>query len=440
MIPRYNPTFLAALALGLLLGCGSGSTASAQPTPSPLVRAPTAAAPASPAPSASPLASPVAAGSPAPSASPRVATAPRAQLGPGSPAIDLQLVTNALKQPIYATHAGDGSGRLFVVEKQGRIVIVRDGAPLPTPFLDITSLVGSGGSEQGLFSVTFHPSYTSNGLFYVDYTDRNGDSVIARYHVSADNPDIADPDSAATLLHVDQPYPNHNGGLVLFGPDGYLWTGFGDGGSGGDPRGNGQNKSVLLGKLLRLDVDHGSPYAIPPDNPFVNEPDARPEIWAYGLRNPWRFSFDRATGDLYIGDVGQSAWEEVDFQPAGSGGGQNYGWNRMEGRHCYPPRSSCDPAPFVQPVAEFATSPGASVIGGYVYRGPSFPQLSGLYFFGDYCSGQVRAIQEQAPGVWQQELLASTPVRISSFGEDQAGELYLTSLSDNGLYRLVAAS
>jgi glucose/arabinose dehydrogenase len=356
------------------------------------------------------------------------------------PAVRVELMTSQLNQPVHVTHAGDGSGRLFVVEKRGRIVVLRDGVRLQTPFLDITPLVNSGGSEQGLLGLAFHPSYAANGLFYVNYTDRNGigDTVVARYQVRADNPDVADPNSAVTLLGIEDPATNHNGGNLVFGPDGYLYIGMGDGGRAGDPWGNAQNKSVLLGKMMRLDVDGGLPYAIPPDNPFVNEPDARAEIWAYGLRNPWRYSFDRATGDLYIADVGQNAWEEIHLQRGGAGGGQNYGWNRMEGSHCFPANRACDPSLYEQPIAEYGSSQGCSIIGGFVYRGPSFPQLHSFYFYGDFCSGRIWGLREQAPGDWQHRELLRSPLRISSFGEDEAGEIYLTSLSDNGLYRLMA--
>jgi glucose/arabinose dehydrogenase len=355
--------------------------------------------------------------------------------------VRLDLVTNNLSQPVHVTHAGDGTGRLFVIEKKGRVMIVRGGAALPTPFLDITPLVGSGGSEQGLLSVAFHPDYAANGLLYVYYTDLQGDVAIARYGVSSESPDRADPGSAAKLFGVEKPASNHNGGLALFGPDRYLYVGLGDGGRAGDPWGNAQNRGALLGKMLRLDVDGGWPYAIPPDNPFASDSAARPEIWAYGLRNPWRFSFDRATGDLYIGDVGQNAWEELDFQRAGSGGGQNYGWNHMEGRHCFRVNPTCNAEAYEQPIVEYPLTGGnCSIIGGYVYRGPSFPQLAGIYFFADYCSGRLWATQEQAPGDWLTQELPRTRLQLSSFGEDEAGEIYVTSLSDSGLYRLVAAS
>jgi glucose/arabinose dehydrogenase len=360
------------------------------------------------------------------------------QVGPGLPPVNLELVTKDLDKPIFVTHAGDGSGRLFVVQKEGQIILVRDGFPAATPFLDISSLVGSRRTEQGLLSVVFHPQYASNGFFYLHYTDRRGDVVVARYRVSADNPDAADRNNTLTLLRVDKPESNHNGGQLSFGPDGYLYVGLGDGGAFGDPWDNAQNTAVLLGKLLRLDVDGGSPYAVPSDNPFANQSGPRPEIWAYGLRNPWRFSFDRGTGDLYIADLGQKSWEEVNFQPAGAGGGRNYGWRRMEGHHCYPPGSSCDSASLEGPIGEYPSSMGCAIIGGHVYRGPGFPRLNGVYIFGDFCSGRIWGLQERTAGDWRQQELLQTSLQISSFGEDEAGELYLTSLSDNGLYRLTA--
>jgi glucose/arabinose dehydrogenase len=394
--------------------------------------------PVTPAPKVAPTAaqSPVvSSASPSPAARP--AAAPRAQLGPGSPTIQLQQVATIGNQPVHVTHAGDGSGRLFVVGRQGRIRVVQNGAVLPEPFLDITSLVNSGGSEQGLLSVAFHPEYETNGFFYVNYTGHSGigDTFVARYRVSPDDPNRADSNNALTLLTVQQPYRNHNGGLVKFGPDGYLYVGMGDGGAAGDPQGNAQNKGTLLGKLLRINVNGDQPYASPADNPFVSEPGARPEIWSYGLRNPWRFSFDRATGDLYIADVGQNRYEWVHFQPAGQGG-QNWGWDIVEGGHCFEPSQNCDPGQFPQPIAEYDHSRGISITGGYVYRGASYPQLNGLYFYADYGSGRIWAAQQESPGAWRSEELLDSDLQISSFGEDESGELYLTSLRDNALYRL----
>jgi len=341
-----------------------------------------------------------------------------------------------LDEPVDLKHAGDGSGRLFVIEQPGRIRIVENGELLPDPFLDIEPLVNSRGNEQGLLGLAFHPDYAANGLFFVNYTDVNGDTVVARYAVSADDPSRADPASAKIILQVDQPFPNHNGGDLVFGPDGYLYIGLGDGGSGGDPQGNGQNLNALLGKMLRIDVNHGDPYAIPPDNPFAGRAGARPEIWAYGLRNPWRYSFDRATGDLYIADVGQNAYEEVDFQPADSRGGENYGWNKYEGFHAYDGGATDG---LTMPVAEYAHAVGGcSVTGGYVYRGPSLPALNGVYLYSDYCSGQVWALYRTASG-WENVALLNAFFLISSFGEDEVGELYLLDHGGGAVYQLVAA-
>ncbi|HEX9370928.1 MAG TPA: PQQ-dependent sugar dehydrogenase [Roseiflexaceae bacterium] len=364
--------------------------------------------------------------------------APRAPQASGDPnaGIDLRLVSDDVRQPDFVTHADDGSGRLFVVEKGGTIAILRDGKRAAKPFLDITTLVNSSGSEQGLLGLAFHPDYKQNGRFFVYYTAQNGDNTLARYQVSGD-PDAADPNSGVVLFAVPDPAPNHNGGMLAFGPDGYLYVGLGDGGSAGDPWGNAQNRGVLLGKLLRLDVDKGDPYAIPPDNPWAAGGDARGEVWAYGLRNPWRFSFDRATGDLYIADVGQYKYEEIDFQPAGAKGGLNYGWNVREGLHCYRDQS-CSSEGFVDPIYEYTHDSGCSVTGGYVYRGASFPRLQGTYFFSDYCSGTIWSLRQSAPGQWQQRELLQSRLGVSSFGEDQAGELYVTDLG-GGVYQVVAA-
>lgn len=345
-------------------------------------------------------------------------------------AIGVELVTNALDRPVYAAHAGDGSGRLFVVEKAGVVRVVRDGQPEQEPFLDITDRVGAQGSEQGLLSIAFHPQFAESGRVFVNYTDRNGDTVIARFDSDGQRANAA---SEAVLLQIDQPYANHNGGQLQFGPDGFLYIGMGDGGSAGDPQNNGQNTQSLLGKMLRLDVDGAEPYAIPAGNLAVSGPGA--EVWAIGLRNPWRFSFDRETGDLFIGDVGQNAIEEIDFQPRGEGAGANYGWNVTEGRECY--QGNCDPAQFVLPVGEYSHELGCSVTGGYVYRGAAFPAMQGVYLFGDYCSGRIWGLQ-QRDGTWSQRDLLESGLSISSFGEDEAGELYVTNLGDNGLYRVVA--
>ncbi len=290
-----------------------------------------------------------------------------------------------------------------------------------------------------MLSVAFHPDYKSNGFLYVDYTDLSGNTVIARFTAASDR-NSADSSSFKKILGFQQPFPNHNGGQLAFGPDGMLWIGAGDGGSAGDPQGNGQNTNTLLGSILRIDVDHGDPYAIPADNPFANGSGGKPEVWAYGLRNPWRFSFDRVTHDLYIGDVGQSTWEEIDFVSSDLLPGLNFGWNRMEGTHCYPPGSSCDDSGLTLPVAEYShASSNCSVTGGYVYRGAQFPEIDGIYFFTDYCSGTIWALAHDASGNWTQAQVAQGKAGYSSFGEDGNGELYVTDLNNGTVYHLTAS-
>jgi glucose/arabinose dehydrogenase len=345
-----------------------------------------------------------------------------------------RLFAGGLSTPIAMGNPADGTGRLFILEKAGVIKIILHGSLLPEPFLDISDRVGSAGSEQGLLGIAFHPNYASIGFFYVDYTGQDGNIVISRFHVSA-NPDQADRASEKVILRIEHPFRNHNGGQLAFGPDGYLYIGVGDGGSEGDPRLYGQNMNVLLAKILRIDVDHGDPYSIPPDNPFVKG-GGRPEAWLTGLRNPWRFSFDSQTGDLFIGDVGQDNWEEVDFLPAGSKGGENYGWSFREGFHPYkgnPPAN----LKLVDPVTEYGHDQGCAIIGGYIYRGKTLPEWDGIYFFGDYCSGNVWGLLHKPDGSWQSRLLFNTSVQISSFGQDQDGEIYL--LSYNGqVFQLLA--
>lgn len=336
-------------------------------------------------------------------------------------------VASGFERPIFVTGAGDGSGRLFIVEQGGVIYVMANGQLQNEPFLDVSALVSRDANERGLLGVTFHPSYAENGLLFLNYTDKNGDTAIARYQVSASNPNIADANSGLVILSIAQPYANHNGGDIAFGPDGYLYIGMGDGGSAGDPQGNGQNPAALLGKLLRIDVDHGALYGIPEDNPFVNNPALAQEVWAMGLRNPWRFSFDRATGDLYIGDVGQNAWEEVDFQPANSTGGENYGWNIREGTHRYSGNSV--PDGLVAPLFDYSHDQGCSVTGGYVYRGEALPDLQGVYFFGDYCFGTIWASYRDASGAWHTNVFMDSHVTISSFGQDESGELYVVDHS-----------
>jgi len=351
-------------------------------------------------------------------------------------AVSFTPVAGGLNLPVHIGHAGDGSGRLFLVEQPGRILILGNGTVLPTPFLDIRALVLSGG-ERGLFSVAFPPGYPSKGYFYVDYTRvPDGATVVARYSVTAD-PNIADNGSETVLLTVAQPFSNHNGGQLAFGPDGYLYVGMGDGGSGGDPQNNAQSPGSLLGKLLRLDVESGAvPYGIPADNPFLSDPTFLEEIWALGLRNPWRFSFDRDTGDLYLADVGQNRVEEVDFLPFGSGSGSNYGWSVMEGDLCFSD-PFCTPDGLVLPVATYDHSQGCSVTGGYVYRGSSYPALQGLYFFGDFCSGRVWGLRRNGTS-WENVLLSDTAFSISTFGEDETGDLYLADYGSGTVYRIVS--
>jgi glucose/arabinose dehydrogenase len=349
-----------------------------------------------------------------------------------------ELVVDGLDRPVGLVQADDNSGRLFVLEQAGTIRVIENGALQPEPFLDIRSIVGSQGNEQGLLGMAFHPRFAENGYFFINYTDLDGNTNITRFSASPDNPEIADPQSEVRLLFIDQPYQNHNGGSVVFGPDGYLYLGLGDGGSAGDPQGNAQSTGTYLGKILRLDVDGGDPYAIPADNPFadggINPQGGLAEIWAYGLRNPWRFSFDNSNGDVYIADVGQGSWEEVNYLPLESQPGANYGWVYREGRHPYegsPPEG----APLVDPVEEYDHGQGCSVTGGYVYRGRALPEWQGVYLFGDYCSGIIWGLLRNTDGSWRSARLFETSFNISSFGEDIAGEIYLADLN-GAIYRL----
>ncbi len=344
-------------------------------------------------------------------------------------------VVSGLELPVDIQNAGDE--RLFVVERTGRIRIVKENFLSDIPFLDIRRQVGSGSSEQGLLGLAFHPRYAENGFFFVNYTDRNGNTVISRFQVSAEDPDQADPASELRLLDVEQPYPNHNGGGMVFGPDGYLYIGLGDGGSGGDPQGFGQSPNTVLGKILRIDVDNGSPYGIPADNPYAGG-GGFPEIWATGLRNPWRFAFDSLTGDLYIGDVGQNAWEEIDFLPAGSPPGANFGWKFFEGSHPYigEPPSGLE---LIMPAWEYDHGLGCSVTGGVVYRGEDFPSWQGIYLFGDYCSGRIWGLARNGVGSdseWSLLTLFDTSFTLSTFGVDMNGEVYLTDYRAGTIYRL----
>jgi glucose/arabinose dehydrogenase len=348
--------------------------------------------------------------------------------------LELLPTTDGLRRPVFLTHAGDE--RLFIIEQVGRIWIWQDGELLTTPFLDIVSSVDSRGNEEGLLGLAFDPNYAQNGYFYLNFTASDSTTRVARFSVSAQDPNLADPRSRLELMVVEQPYDNHNGGMLAFGPDGYLYIGLGDGGSAGDPLNAGQDDSQLLGKLLRVDVSQGDQYAIPADNPFLEDPEARPELWATGLRNPWRFSFDRLTGDLYIADVGQNAIEEVNFQAADSPGGQDYGWRYFEGSYNYqnPPR---DKTPFTFPVAEYQHGQHCSVTGGYVYRGETLPDLNGVYLYADYCSGVIWSLRQQ-DGIWQTRVWMDSNFNITSFGEDAAGEVYILSDNPAGVYRIVS--
>jgi glucose/arabinose dehydrogenase len=356
-------------------------------------------------------------------------------LPPGNVEVHLEEVATGLTMPVLVTAAPGDTSRLFVVEKRGTVRVLKHGVLLPTPFIDLSSRVTKG-SEQGLLGMAFHPTDNRVVLsFTIAGPDRGGRSRVATFTPGAD-PDVLDPASEQVVIEVDQPYSNHNGGHVAFGPDGYLYFGLGDGGSGGDPQGHGQDRNDLLGSLLRLDLDHGLPYSVPASNPFVGTAGARGELWNWGLRNPWRFSFDRANGNLYIADVGQNEWEEVDVQPASSAGGENYGWAVMEGDHCYK-SGSCARAGLTMPAIEYGHGDGCSITGGYVYRGTAIPELAGTYFYGDYCNGWVRSFT-YAGGIatnassWP---TLGTKQQITSFGEDARGEIYVV-LASGTIYRI----
>jgi glucose/arabinose dehydrogenase len=313
-------------------------------------------------------------------------------------------------------------GRIFIVEQGGKIRVVRDGVLQTTPFLDITSRVLSGG-ERGLLSVAFHPQYATNHFFYVYFTSQTlGDIRIERFTATS-NPEVADPASTKLIITTPHPVSNHNGGLLSFGPDGMLYAGLGDGGGGGDPDGNGQNFNALLGSLLRLDIDNGNPYAIPTNNPFVNTAGRRGEIWAKGLRNPWRYAFDAATSLLYIADVGQNLHEEVNVVPT-TASGLNYGWNVWEGLSCYN-AATCSPTGFQAPILDYGHGPGCSITGGYVYRGSAIPAIRGHYFYSDYCAGFLRSFRYENGAAVDQKDWGLPSTFVESFGKDFAGELYI---------------
>ncbi|MFQ5610544.1 MAG: PQQ-dependent sugar dehydrogenase [Anaerolineae bacterium] len=369
-----------------------------------------------------------------------------------TPNLSLEPVDTGFSQPVDIAQAGDE--RLFIVEQAGAIQIISDGTTLDTSFLDITALVLNGG-ERGLLGLAFHPDYTDNGFFYVNYTcraaasancDNDGDTIIARYTVSGGDPNLADPNSAQIILVVGQPFSNHNAGDLNFGPDGYLYIGLGDGGSGGDPGNRAQNPGQLLGKMLRIDVDNqanGKQYAIPPGNPFITDPNTLDEIWAFGLRNPWRFSFDRTTGDMFIADVGQNTIEEISYQAATTPAGLNFGWRCKEGANDFNTSDApCDDPNFannlIDPIGQYDHDLGCSVTGGYVYRGSRYPVLFGYYLFADYCSGNIWSLFPDGNGGWGQTLLADPTGSdaYSTFGEGIDGELYLADHNSGVIYHI----
>jgi glucose/arabinose dehydrogenase len=332
-------------------------------------------------------------------------------------------IVSGLNSPIGIANASDSSNRLFIIEQRGAIRVLQEGQLLSTPFLDIRSRVGSAGNEQGLLGLAFHPKYEDNGTFFINYTDLDGNTVISQLQVSEDR-NIADPSTETPILRINQPYGNHNGGHIEFGPDGYLYIGMGDGGAAGDPEGNGQNLSTLLGTLLRLDVNGEAPYTIPVDNPYTDGTRLS-EIWAWGLRNPWKFSFDRKTGDLYIADVGQNKWEEVNYLAAATPGGTNFGWDFYEGLHPFDGQPS-ENSNYEFPIWEYSHELGCSVTGGVVYRGP-IPEWQGIYIYGDFCSGHIWGLLRDADGNWQNTQLFQTNYNIAAFGEDEAGDVYLVA-------------
>jgi glucose/arabinose dehydrogenase len=348
-------------------------------------------------------------------------------------------VVDGLERPLFVGHAGDGSGRLFVLEQEGRIRVIRDGSLLPEPYLDLTDRISSGG-ERGLLGLAFSGDFARDGLLYVNYTDRRGNTVVSELTAPDPAADRADPASERVLLRIEQPFPNHNGGALVMDPHGMLWIATGDGGSGGDPLDAGQRLDTLLGKLLRIDPRPSAeaPYTIPDDNPFVGRAGARGEIWAYGLRNPWRFSFDRVTGDLWIADVGQNELEEINRWPAGSPAGPNFGWNTMEGSACFEPAVGCVTDGLVLPVAEYGHDLGCSVTGGHVYRGAAVPGLAGTYLYGDFCSGTIWGLDAAAADP-RPRVLAEGAGAIASFGEDEAGEIFVVDLAGGRILRVVAA-
>jgi glucose/arabinose dehydrogenase len=358
---------------------------------------------------------------------------------------DIQIVLRAsnLSNPVFVTSARDGTGRLFIVEQTGKIKIYLNGVVQSTPFLSIGTQV-SDGYEQGLLGLAFHPGFKTNRKLYVNFTDNNGDTIVREYKASTTNPNVVATSTARTIIKIAQPYDNHNGGMIAFGPDGYLYIGMGDGGDGDDPGNRAQNKEVLLGKMLRLNINGSSSahnYLFPSSNPYVGVA-GRNEIWQIGLRNPWRWSFDRANGNLWIGDVGQGDWEEIDRAvktSSGAGRGVNWGWRVLEGFHCNIPSTGCSTSGKTMPIAEYANGSRCAVTGGYVYRGTAIPELVGGYLFADYCSGEIWVINSTATSPANEVLLLDTSLTISSFGENAAGELYVLDREGGRMYAILGA-
>jgi glucose/arabinose dehydrogenase len=369
---------------------------------------------------------------------PAVGTSPEEIEPEFPPVIAIEPVADLETSITSLTNAGDGSGRMFITTRTGSIYIVKNGRLLSRPFIDLTNLVDSASIEQGLLGLAFDPDYAETGEFYLNFTntETEDDTIVARYRVSAD-PDVADPASREDLLFVEQPANNHNAGHMLFGSDGYLYIALGDGGPGNDLKKRAQNPQELLGKILRLDVRGQTTYAIPPDNPFAGTEGYRPEIWALGLRNPWRFAFDPLTGEFYLGDVGQETWEELNFVQDPGAGGLNFGWNITEGPVCFSPPEGCNRTGLVEPVYTYRHGPdGCSITGGYVYRGAAHPEWAGTYFFSDFCTGLIRGAQRSTGGAWTIAPILDTDLAVVSFGLDEDGELYVLDLM-GAVYRIV---
>lgn len=365
-------------------------------------------------------------GSGRPDPTPGPAATPTATPVPAEGSFTATRVATGFTRPTFVTNASDNSNRLFVLEKPGRIRLIKSGLLVAQPFLDITAIVGSASNEQGLLGLAFHPDFEKNGRFFVAYTAKDASNTVAEYRVTNPSDDVADANSGKVLLAVADQYPNHNGGMLAFGPDGKLWAGTGDGGRGGDPWDNARNPKSLLGKMLRLDVGGGGTGAPAPV-----------EIWGLGLRNPWRFSFDRATTEIWIGDVGQNAWEEIDVVDTRRPAPVHFGWKTMEGFHCYDPRQGCDSSGLELPLYEYGHDAGCSVTGGYVYRGKALPALVGRYLFSDYCTGVVHSLMRDAEGRAVANTVVRTGFAVSSFGEDEAGELYLCDHGGGRVLRFV---